>query len=178
MNIAKKMFLLAVAFLTVNASYAPRAQAHGGELILFLPVIVSYNAADAAWVSARIMHKGFAVDVASSLLSSVADNLIDKRNDLRYHFTSATNLADAKALCEKIDFRLASPEEVARLYDIRHVDRFERMITTSEARGSVLGFFDGEKDYFKLNVKTGELETYDRPSEAGLSPVICVSEIE
>ncbi len=169
-----KIFAL-LAF--IFAAHVPKAQAHGGEYLIFLPVIVSYNVADTAWVSSRIMHKGFKIDTASAILSGVVTGLIDKREDRRYSFRTATTLEEAKAACERDGFTLATPEEVARLYSIRHVDRFRRMITTAAESNSVMGFYDGENNYFQLNMKTQELEVYDRPADVGVAPVVCVGTV-
>ncbi len=168
--------LLAFVF-TFHLAFVPKAQAHGGEYLIFLPVILTYNATDTAWVSSRIMHKGFKIDATDAILGGVVTGLIDKREERRYSFRTASTIEEAKEACEKHGFTIATPEEVARLYSIRHVDRFQHMITTDAESDSVMGFYEGEANYFKLNMKTQELEVYDRSSDAGLAPVICVSNL-
>lgn len=173
----KALNFLSICLLASSLNMS-KARAHGGaEILIVLPVMVTINSLDFVSVSSRIMHQGFKLQGGALLTGVIYNGIVDKRNDVRYLFYKANTIDEAVSRCEGDGNKLATPEQVARLYSIRHVDRIGSMITSEQSKGYVIGFHEGSHDTFKMNVKTKEIELYDRETSEVASPVICVGEV-
>lgn len=161
-------YLLTFALIIMSSAYA-----QDEEVIVINEVIagqINYEG-----MAKQIWNKGFDADPASFIRTSINNlEIFDRKSGLTYNFLKASSLQEAKAACRKINHRLASFTEIERLHSISDVPEISKLISMKSASEMVFGFNDDEYDYFKMNVKTGEVEFFKRPQHIGLSPAVCV----
>lgn len=172
-----KVLALSCALLFSSLSF--KADAHSGAgTIILLPFYATYWVLDYAWISMKILPKGFTVRTFNVSSDSINKLIVThKKSGLVYTFYRANAIESAIEACSRIEgMRIASPEEVGELYRIRSIDRIGKLITNEESQNLVFGYSDtGPAPYFSYNVKTNEKQFYDRPHEVKEdSPVICV----
>lgn len=175
----KFLLTFSLASLFVFSTHMNKAQAHGGEgAIILLPFTLTFTLIDYGWLSAKAIPQGFRVN----LMDVSSENQIElshKKLNLNYSFHSSSSSEDAKSICAGlVEGRLASPEEVLKLYSLRSIDRVSTFIMTDVEPGYVLGFYDGKDDYFKMNVKSKKITTYNRGKAKEKSPVVCVEDLK
>lgn len=171
--------VLALSSVLLFSSLSYKAHAHSGAgVIILLPIYATYWALDYAWISMKILPKGFTVRTYNVSSESINKLIVTQRKSgLVYSFYRANTIESAIDACSRIEgMRIASPEEVGELYRIRSIDRIGRLITNEESKNMVFGYSDTSgSPYFSYNVETKETQFYDRPQEVKEdSPVICV----
>lgn len=171
--------VLALSSALLLSSINHKAHAHSGAgTIILLPFYVTFWVLDYAWISMKILPKGFTVRTFNVSSDSINKLIVTHRKSgLVYSFYRANTIESAVNACSRIEgMRVASPEEVGELYRIRSIDRIGSLITNEESKNMVFGYSDTDSaPYFSYNVETKEKEFYDRPHEVKEdSPVICV----
>lgn len=162
-------YLLTFALILMGTAYSQENE----EVIVINEVIAGQIDYDG--MAKQIWHKGFDADPASFIRTSVNNlEIFDRKSGLTYNFLKASSLSEAKEACGKIKHRLASFTEMERLHSISSQPDIAKLISMKSKPHMVFGFNDDEYDYFKMNVKTGEVEFFQRPHDIGISPVVCV----
>ena len=161
--------LLTLALISMSSVYAQDNE----EVVVINEVIAGQINYDK--MAKEIWPKGFDADPASFIRTSINNlEIFDRKSGLTYNFLKASSLNEAKKACRKINHRLASFTELERLHAISSVPEISKLISMKNASEMIFGFNDDEHDYFKMNVKTSEVEFFKRPQDIGISPVVCV----
>lgn len=171
-----KWLLSAVMVLGLNTPTS--VHAHGAGAIILLPFYITFTAADYAWLSARVLHKGFNVDLMNYDYDSANKMaLIHRKTNTKYNFHSINMKYSGEGRLCGDKARVALPEDLLRLKSVSVIDRVSRFITQPGDEQHFYGFSEGETNYFKVNIKTKEVTYYDVPVTDDSSPLVCVHEI-
>ena len=177
----KNLILNSLLVLPLLFGAAQKAQAHLPDVLVipaYVGGIVLVKGPGYIFTNLRLITQGFMMQPMQGLLSNgnPQAGVYNFDAEILYTFSTAKNLQEAKAKCAVNESVISTPEEVRTLYKLRGFNRIAPFFVSPKSKGHVMGFHDGAQDYFKLKVRNGATECYNRESELE-SPVVCSAQV-
>lgn len=178
MKITKRLACGLFSFQIALGAMTGTAQAHSGAgAIILLPFYIANEAVDYVYLNTKIFGKGFTVNsITADSDSANKIELTHKKSKIIYNFFKVSLDGKLDKLCANRG-RLATPEEVLALHSIRSLERVSAFISKPDEKDYVFGFAEGEKNYFKMNVKSKKVERYSLEASKDDAPLICVETV-